>query len=78
MVRGVGVPTAPAENGRGGSVSPPLPKTGVEEGLRFCRHSLCQNIQYGAASSGQHAKHTTAGPLAAARAPAPHAGGAGP
>ena len=47
----VGVPAAPAENGRGGGrfgrgggFSPPLPKTGGEEGLRFRMRALCRNI----------------------------------
>ena len=41
----LGVPTAPAENGRGArGFSPPLPKTGGEEGLRFRRRALCRNI----------------------------------
>ena len=34
----------PSHFGRGGGFSPPLPKTGGEEGLRFRRRALCRNI----------------------------------
>ena len=34
----------------------------------YCLRVLCRNIQYGAASSGRHAKHITAGPPVAAMA----------
>ena len=51
---------------------PPL-KMGGEQGLCFCGHALCRNIQYEAASLGQHAKRIMAGPPAA-----PHANRAEP
>ena len=83
-------PFSPPKNGRGVGIFPPLPKTGGEEAsllllkmggeecFHFRRHTLCQNIQCGAALSGWHAKRTVAGPLSAARAQDPHTGGAGP
>ena len=56
--------SSPPENGRGGG--PPFSQVRIVP------------VRIGAASSGQHAKRTVAGPLAAARAPAPHADGAKP